>query len=386
MTRPTVLVVDDEPALVYALGEFLDDRGWGHRGATDGADALTKVDGVDAVLTDLSMPVMDGFALLAALRARDPSLPVIVMTAHGDERVAVRAMKAGAFDYLTKPFDLDEVGLVLERALETHRLRAENRHLSAESALGRRVIASSPAMRGLLDAVARVAGRDVTVLVRGETGTGKELVASLLHAQGRRAAGPLVRFNCAAIAGDVADAELFGHTRGAFTGAVAARKGYVAQADGGTLVLDEVGDLPLELQPKLLRTLQEGEVQPVGASRVERVDVRVVASTHRDLRQMVRDGRFREDLLFRLAVVELEVPPLRARREDVGPLAEEFARFEPWLKAGLQEAVRAHAEEYAAAAEGAGARTRLPPELLPEVVDCTPDTGVLKQRTCPPER
>jgi two-component system response regulator AtoC len=187
-------------------------------------------------------------------------------------------------------------------------------------------VGEGAAMRGLLAAVARVADRDVTVLVRGETGTGKELVAGLLHAQSRRAERPLVRFNCAAIPPELAEAELFGHVRGAFTGAVAARRGYVAQADGGTLVLDEVAELPSATQATLLRTLQEGEIQPLGASRVERVDVRVVSCTHRDLAAEVAAGRFREDLYYRLAVVELEVPPLRARPEDIPVLAEHFRR------------------------------------------------------------
>ncbi|HSM92376.1 MAG TPA: sigma-54 dependent transcriptional regulator, partial [Anaeromyxobacteraceae bacterium] len=205
-------------------------------------------------------------------------------------------------------------------------LRVQNRRLAAERAIGKSFVAESAAMRRLLDAVARVAPKDVTVLVRGETGTGKELVASLLHAQSRRAAGPLVRFNCAAIPAELAEAELFGHARGAFTGAAQARRGFFAEADGGTLVLDEVGELPLALQPKLLRVLQEGEIQPVGAGRVERVDVRVVASTNRDLEADARAGRFREDLYYRLAVVELIVPPLREHPDDIPALAGEFAR------------------------------------------------------------
>ncbi len=321
-----VLVVDDEPGVRFTLQEVLAERGHQTVGAASGDEALTRMEGVDAAVVDYTMPGMDGLTLLTKLRERDATLPVMLLTANGSERVAVRAMKAGAYDYLTKPFDIDEVALVVERALETRALRAENRRLVVERAVGRRIIGDAPAMRRLLESVERVASRDVTVLVRGETGTGKELVASLLHAQSRRRAGPLVRFNCAAIPAELAEAELFGHAKGAFTGAVAARKGYFAQADGGTLVLDEVGEIPLALQPKLLRALQEGEIQPVGSGRVERVDVRVVASTHRDLLAEVRAGRFREDLYYRLAVVELTVPALRERREDIPALAEEFAR------------------------------------------------------------
>jgi two-component system response regulator AtoC len=321
-----VLLVDDEPAVLYTLQEVLGERGDTVVTASSGQVALERLEGVEAVVTDLAMPGMDGMALLRAVRERDPDLPVIVLTAQGSERTAVTAMKAGAYDYLRKPFDIDEVGLVVERAAEAYRLRQRGQRLEAEHALGRPILGESPALRRVLDAALRVAGKDVTVLVRGETGTGKELIASLLHCRSRRASGPLVRFNCAAVPGELAESELFGHVRGAFTGATQAHRGYFAQADGGTLVLDEVGELPMSLQAKLLRALQEGEIQPVGASRVERVDVRVVASTHRDLTAEVKAGRFREDLYYRLAVVELTVPALRERREDIPALAETFAR------------------------------------------------------------
>ena len=321
-----VLLVDDEPGVLFAMKEVV--RACGHEPvlARSGKEALVALDGVDAVVTDFAMPDLDGIALLAAIRDRDASLPVVMLTAQGSERVAVRAMKAGAYEYVTKPFDVDEMSLVIGRALETRGLRVENRRLSAERAIGKAFVGDAPAMRGLLEAVGRVAPRDITVLVRGDTGTGKELVASLLHAQSRRAAGPVVRFNCAAIPGDLAEAELFGHARGAFTGAAQARRGFFAEAHGGTLVLDEIGELPLALQPKLLRALQEGEIQPVGAGRVEKVDVRVVACTNRDLAAETRAGRFREDLYYRLAVVELVVPPLREHRDDIPALAAEFAR------------------------------------------------------------
>src|SRR5437660_5559690 len=321
-----LLLVDDEPALLFTLSQLLKSRGLEAVLARSGKEALAKLEGVDGVVTDYSMPEMDGVQLLQAIHERDESLPVVMLTAHGSERVAVRAMKSGAYEYVTKPFDIDEISLVIDRALEARSLRVQNRRLTAEKALGRAIIGDSPAMRRVLDAVNRVGPKDITVLVRGDPGTGKELIASLTPAETRRAAGPLVRFNCAAIPGDLAEAELFGHARGAFTGATQARRGFFAEADGGTLVLDEVGELPLPVQAKLLRALQEGEIQPVGAGKVERVDVRVIACTNRDLAGEARTGRFRQDLYYRLAVVDLVVPPLREHREDIPALAAEFAR------------------------------------------------------------
>src|SRR5712672_2230795 len=321
-----VLLVDDEPALLFTLSRLLKSRGLEPVLAHSAKEALAKLDGVDAVITDYSMPDMDGVQLVQAIRERDESLPVVVLTAHGSERIAVRAMKSGAYEYVTKPFDIDEVSLVLDRALEARALRVQNRRLTAEKALGRAIVGDSPAMGRLLDAVSRIGPKDITVLVRGETGTGKELIASLIHAESRRAKGPLVRFNCAAIPAELAEAELFGHTRGAFTGAAQARRGFFAEANGGTLVLDEVGELSAPVQAKLLRALQEGEIQPVGAGRVEKVDVRIVACTNRDLAAEAKERRFREDLYYRLAVVELVVPPLSEHREDVPSLAAEFAR------------------------------------------------------------
>jgi DNA-binding NtrC family response regulator len=321
-----LLLVDDDPAMLFALKELAESHRHDAVLARSGAEALALVDGVDAVVTDYAMPAMDGVQLLKSIRDRDESLPVILLTAHGSERIAVRAMKAGAYEYVTKPFDLEEMSLVLERALETRALRVQNRRLSAEKALGKSIVADSAPMQRLLDAVSRVAPRDITVLIGGPTGTGKELIAALVHAQSRRASEPFVRFNCAAIPGELAEAELFGHARGAFTGATQARPGFFAEANGGTLVLDEVGELPLPVQAKLLRALQDGEIQPVGAGRVEKVDVRVIAISNRDLAADARAGRFREDLYYRLAVVELVVAPLGERREDIPTLAREFAR------------------------------------------------------------
>ncbi len=322
---PRVLLVDDERSVLAALKELVQGRGWEPLLASSGAEALELVERADAVVTDFSMPEMDGLELLRAVRERDDGLPVILLTARGSERLAVRAIKAGAYEYVPKPFDVDEMVGALERALETRELRQRNRQLTAEHAIGRRVVGRSPVMRQLLDATARVASKDITVLVRGETGTGKELIGSLLHAQSPRAGGPLVRFNCSAIPAELAEAELFGHTRGAFTGATQARPGFFVEANHGTLILDEVGELPLAVQAKLLRALQDGEIQPVGSGRVEKVDVRIVACTNRDLAAEARGGRFREDLYYRLAVLELVVPPLRDRREDIPALAREFA-------------------------------------------------------------
>jgi len=322
-----VLVVDDDASMLAALGALL--RSAGHEAlvAQSGKEALSLLDGgIEAVVTDYSMPGMNGVELIQFVQQRDETLPTILLTAHGSEAVEARAMKAGAYQYVTKPVDIDNLSLVVERALEARSLRLENRRLTVEKLLGRSIIGESPPMRRLLQQVERIGPKDITVLVRGETGTGKEMITSLLHAHSRRAAGPLIRFNCAAVPGELAEAELFGHIRGAFTGAHQTRPGFFAQADSGTLVLDEIGELPVNLQAVLLRALQEGEIQPVGAGRVERVNVRVIACTNRDLEADVQERRFRQDLYFRLAVVDLVVPPLRERREDIPALAREFAR------------------------------------------------------------
>lgn len=321
-----VLVVDDEPGGRYAMDAVLQEAGLDTVAVGSGKEALAKLDEVGVVLTDLSMPEMDGLELLKAVQAIDATISVVLITARGSERTAVAAMKAGAVDYLSKPFDNDELTSVVLRALELHRLRNDNRRLSAEAALGHRLVAESPVMRKLVDATLRVAGKDVTVLVRGETGTGKELVGSMLHMQSHRASGPLVRFNCAALPPDLAEAELFGHAKGAFTGATASRAGYFRMADKGTLILDEVGELPLAIQAKLLRAIQQGEVQSLGVSGVDKVDVRIVACTNRDLAAEVAAKRFREDLYYRLAVIELVIPPLRERSQDVRPLVLELVR------------------------------------------------------------
>jgi DNA-binding NtrC family response regulator len=323
---PTVLLCDDEPGVRFAVEEALEALGVAIIAVPAAKDGLERIGEVDVVVTDLVMPEMDGFAFLAAIRKLDPDLPVIMLTARGSERTAVQALKQGAYDYLGKPFSIEELRLAVERALETRTLRRTVHDAAIDRALGKPLVGDSPSFRRVVDEARRIGRRDVTVLVRGETGTGKELIASLLHAASPRRDRPCVRFNCAALAEGLAEAELFGHEKGAFTGAVASRAGYFRQANGGTLVLDEVGELSLAIQGKLLRALQEQEVQPVGASRVEKVDVRVVACTHRDLRAEIKAGRFREDLFYRLAVVELQVPALRDRPGDIPLLVDAFRK------------------------------------------------------------
>ena len=322
----TVLVVDDESSVRFAIRSVLEEAGHEVLEAEDGERGAALAADADVVITDLVMPRQDGLTLLRRLVAEDPHRPVIMLTARGSERVAVDAIKAGAYDYLVKPFDIEAVERAIARAAELGRLRASARDRDAEALLGRPVVAESPAFRRVMAQAARLAARPVPVLVRGETGTGKELIGELLHAYGPRAGRARVTFNCAAVPPTLAEAELFGHVKGAFTGADRDHNGFFGQANGGTLVFDEVGELAPAVQPKLLRTLQSGEIQPVGAGRVEQVDVRIVACTHRDLRREVAEGRFREDLFYRLAVVELVVPPLRDRPEDIRPLAEAFRR------------------------------------------------------------
>jgi two-component system response regulator AtoC len=322
-----VLVIDDDASLRYTLEAVLSDAGLSVETSDGGVKGLAAFEahGADVVLTDLAMPDMDGMKVLERLRAQDPSVPVLMLTAHGSERVAVSAMKAGAYDYLPKPFDPDELVLAVKRGIETRELRLQNARLRTEASLGRTIVAESPAMRRVLDMIARVAPKDVTVLFSGESGAGKDVLATAVHAHSRRADKAFIRFNAAAIPSELAEAELFGHTKGAFTGAQAARAGYFQQADKGTLFIDEIGELPLPIQAKILRALQSGEVQQVGG-RAETVDVRLIAATNRDLSAEVKAGRFREDLFYRLNVVPIRVPPLRERGEDIEPFVRTFVR------------------------------------------------------------
>jgi DNA-binding NtrC family response regulator len=318
-----VLVVDDDPGVRYTLREILEQEGLAVDEAADGEEALRRFQAAPAplVIADLRMPRLDGLGLMAALLAHAPAPRVVLITAHGSERDAVAAIKSGAFDYFKKPFETEELLAVVRRAVEAVRLRDENERLAGELALARTMLFTSASMHALARLVARVAPKTVTVLITGESGTGKERVAEALVHASPRAQRPFVRFNCAALSPELAEAELFGHARGAFTGAVRSRPGLFGEADGGTILLDEVGELAPDAQAKLLRVLQEGEVRPVGEERTRQVDVRVLAATHRDLEALVQAGSFRQDLFYRLNVVRLHVPPLRDRPDDLVLLA-----------------------------------------------------------------
>jgi len=326
-----VLVVDDDASTRTALVELLRGEGFTVRSAADGFKALGQVDDwtPDVLVTDVMMPGMDGVELMRRLRERLEDLGVVVMTAHGTVEKAVEAMRDGADHYFTKPLEFDALLMVVRRVLAAHELRRENVRL--RSALTGETIApgidwigQSRASKELLGLVRQVADSDASVLVLGESGTGKELVARALHAWSARRLGPFVAVHCAALNEGVLESELFGHEKGAFTGAVARRDGRFHKAHGGTLFLDEIGDVPMAVQVKLLRVLQQREVERVGGDQAEPVDVRVVAATHKDLRQEVREGRFREDLYYRLDVIGLHTPPLTERREDIPALALHF--------------------------------------------------------------
>jgi len=320
------LVVDDDAGVRYTLAEILADAGLEVQVAEHGQRALemARNSHFDLVISDLRMAPVDGLELLRLLRAEQPKLKVILVTAHGSERHAVEAMKLGAYDYFKKPFELDELMAVVNRALESLRLAAENERLTSESNFAQSLVFRSASMSRLAVLVGRVGPRDVTVLIQGESGTGKERVAEAIVRASTRAERPFIRFNCATLTAELAEAELFGHTKGAFTGAQRNRSGLFREAHGGTMLLDEIGELDLNLQAKLLRVLQEGEVRPVGEDRAFAVDVRIIAATHRDLLERVKSGLFRDDLYYRLKVVALTVPALRERPEDIPALARHF--------------------------------------------------------------
>ncbi len=346
-----ILVVDDEKAILVALRGLFTKEGYEVDTASSGEEAVRKLDagGFHVVVTDLSMDGITGMQVLERARAFHPDLAVVMITAHGSEKAAVQAMKLGATDYLPKPFDNDELRIVVRKAMEGALLKRDHRRLleQVQGAYGfEQIVGASPVMRKLFETIDRIADTDVTVLVRGESGTGKELVANALHYRGPRRAKPMVKMNCAALSRELVESELFGHEKGAFTGAVARREGKFEAAHGGTLFLDECGDMPLETQAKLLRAIQEKEFERVGGNQPIKVDVRLIAATNQDLEAAVKSGRFREDLYYRLRVVELVIPPLVERREDVPLLVDRFLkdaaeRFGRPVKALTSEALRA---------------------------------------------
>ena len=308
--------------------------GWGYN-VTEADDGRTAIEAVhkqpfDLILMDIRMVKVSGLEAMNEIKQFNPSIPVIIMTAYASVETAVKALKEGAYDYLTKPLDFDELKITMERAMEHSRLKEENRYLRESLATHfdrRNLIAQSKSMTGLLDTVAQVAPSEATVLITGESGTGKEMIAGAIHYNSTRKDGPFIKINCAAITETLLESELFGHEKGSFTGADRRKEGKFRQAEGGTIFLDEVSEMSLAMQVKLLRVLQEREITRVGGEEVIKVDVRVIAATNRDLMKEIEARRFREDLYYRLNVVALHVPPLRERREDIPLIAQHFLKL-----------------------------------------------------------
>ncbi len=328
----TLLIIDDEESQLIAICGFLRKLGYNVISCSSAESALPifEREPVDLVISDMRMPGMSGLDLMRKIKPAIPDIMFILMTAYGTVDNAVESIKEGAFNYLTKPIDLDQLEISIAKALESRRLIAENRQLkdilkSRGEAKG--IISVSEQMEHILNVVARVSPTTATVLIQGESGTGKERIAQAIHYGSPRSDKPMVTINCAAVPETLLEAELFGHERGAFTGAHVARKGKLEYADGGTLFIDEIGDMPLSLQPKLLRFLQEGTVERLGSAKTIKLDIRVIAATHRDLRQMVKEEKFREDLFYRLNVVNLIIPPLRERKNDIILLTEYFIKL-----------------------------------------------------------
>jgi two-component system, NtrC family, response regulator AtoC len=351
-----VLVVDDEENLRLVVRTFLKRDGYEVEVAASGEEALAFVEtfGPDVILTDVKMPKMGGLDLLATLKAKGNDCTVIVMSAYGNVDLALEAMKAGAYDYIQKPFKAEEVLLTLRKAEERESLRRENRALRQEirrENLFEDILAKSPQMQAIFKTITKIAEYKTTALITGESGVGKELIARALHSKSSRRGGPFVAVNCGAIPEPLLESELFGYRRGAFTDAVADRAGLFEQANGGTLLLDEVGELPLSLQVKLLRVLQEETIRRLGDNKDLKIDVRILAATHRDLAAETKAGRFREDLYYRINVLPIHVPPLRERREDIPILLDHFlarnnARFNTQIR-GIDAEARRLLLEYA---------------------------------------
>ncbi len=326
-----VLIVEDDDAMRDLLVEEISDAGFEVLSAPDGRAGVDVVLGtrVDLIITDLRMPDLDGFDLIRDVQATRSAPHIVMITAFGSIETAIKAVKLGAFDYITKPFEIEELVLVADKALKDRELHKHIEHLQREVEGKYRfgnIVGESKEMQDVLNLVTRISTSDAFVLITGESGTGKELIARAIHYNSPRASSPFVAVNLAAVPAQLIESELFGHKRGAFTGAQADRAGLFSEADGGTLFLDEIGELAPELQAKLLRVLQEGEIRPLGASKVERVDVRIVAATNRDLEDMMGRGDFREDLYYRLNVIDVRLPPLRSRTDDILPIAEHLLR------------------------------------------------------------
>ncbi|PLX98490.1 MAG: DNA-binding response regulator [Desulfuromonas sp.] len=329
MAGEKILIVDDEAGMRKLLGRVLTKYGYDPVAAASGVEALrfAESEQFDLVITDIKMPEMDGLQLLQALKEFNPDLPIIVITAYGTVESAVQALRAGAYDYITKPFENDEIRLTVAKAFERERLLAENRYLHQELEGRYRfsgIVGQSERMQAVFDMASSVAVSNANVMITGESGTGKELIARSVHYNSARKDNPFIVLNCAALPENLIESELFGHEKGAFTGAMNAKKGRFELADGGTLFIDEVGEMTPSSQVKLLRVIQEQEFERVGGSRTIRCDVRIVAATNKDLEREVKEGNFRDDLYYRLNVVNIHMPPLRNRREDIEGLARHF--------------------------------------------------------------
>jgi two-component system response regulator PilR (NtrC family) len=327
--KNTVLVVDDEPGMREFLEIMLKRDGYIVDTAPDGARALDKMENTlfDLAIVDIQMPVMNGIELLRRINEKSPETTVIMITAYASHETAIEAMKLGAYDYITKPFKIDEIKLVIKKAIEKKKLERENKRLrkELETKYGfGNIIGRSPSIIKVFDLIKRVADLNVNVLITGESGTGKELVARAIHYSGIRRGGPFVPVNCGAIPESLIESELFGYKRGAFTGALRDKKGLFEEADGGTIFLDEIADLPLHLQVRLLRVIEEKSIRPLGSTETIPIDIRVIAATNKNLEEEIEKGRFREDLYYRLNVIKIELPPLRERKEDIAPLAIHF--------------------------------------------------------------
>jgi two-component system nitrogen regulation response regulator GlnG len=395
--RDHIWVIDDDRSIRWVLERAFKQADMDVTSFDSGAGVMRALaeDEPDAVITDIRMPGMDGLELLGEIRAHCPNLPVIIMTAHSDLDSAVSAYEGGAFEYLPKPFDVDDAVELVRRAVD-HRRRQEAGEVVDLGAATPEIIGEAPAMQEVFRAIGRLSRSNITVLINGESGTGKELVARALHRHSPRASGPFIALNTAAIPKDLLESELFGHERGAFTGAQNLRRGRFEQADGGTLFLDEIGDMPAELQTRLLRVLADGEFYRVGGHTPIKVDVRIIAATHQDLEQRVKDGLFREDLFHRLNVIRIHIPPLRERREDISLLLRYFLQRAAQELNVEPKALRGEVEDYLCKLEWPGnvrqlentcrwltvmASAReihmddLPPELRPEAAEALGGVG-----------